>query len=85
MSYSEAFETAAYCVPSAAAALQPFILRRRGCSPEVSYCKGEKWSILTNSFNQDVVIAIDYAGICHSDIHLAKDEWSAFFSAQYPL
>jgi alcohol dehydrogenase (NADP+) len=23
----------------------------------------------------DIVIAIAYAGICHSDIHQARDEW----------
>lgn len=30
----------------------------------------------------DVVIAILYCGICHSDIHSARNEWG---SAQYPL
>lgn len=30
----------------------------------------------------DVVIAIDYCGICHSDIHSARNEWGG---AQYPL
>ena len=30
----------------------------------------------------DVVIAIDYCGICHSDIHQVRDEWS---NAIYPM
>ncbi|HEY1134764.1 MAG TPA: NAD(P)-dependent alcohol dehydrogenase [Nocardioides sp.] len=30
----------------------------------------------------DVVIAIQYAGICHSDIHTAREEWGA---ATFPL
>src|SRR6202000_1033562 len=25
----------------------------------------------------DVVVAIDYCGICHSDIHQVRDEWGA--------
>lgn len=30
----------------------------------------------------DVVLAIDYCGVCHSDIHQARDEWSG---ANFPL
>ncbi|MCC6954068.1 MAG: NAD(P)-dependent alcohol dehydrogenase [Deltaproteobacteria bacterium] len=30
----------------------------------------------------DVVIAIDYCGVCHSDIHQARDEWGG---AIYPM
>ncbi len=30
----------------------------------------------------DVLIAVKFAGICHSDIHTARDEWGA---ANYPL
>ena len=30
----------------------------------------------------DVLIAVKYAGICHSDIHTARDEWG---EAMYPL
>ncbi len=33
----------------------------------------------------DVLIDIEYAGICHSDIHLARDEWAGFFPAMYPM
>src|SRR5215210_2423015 len=33
----------------------------------------------------DVLIDIHYCGICHSDIHLAKNEWEAFFPAMYPM
>lgn len=31
---------------------------------------------------KDVLIEIKYAGICHSDIHHARNEWGR---AQYPL
>lgn len=33
----------------------------------------------------DVLIDIEYCGICHSDIHLARNEWEAFFPAMYPM
>lgn len=33
----------------------------------------------------DVLIDIEYCGICHSDIHLAKNEWAGFFPAMYPM
>jgi uncharacterized zinc-type alcohol dehydrogenase-like protein len=32
----------------------------------------------------DVVVAIDYAGICHSDIHQVRDEWKEM-SPIYPM
>lgn len=32
--------------------------------------------------SQDVVIDIEYCGICHSDIHFARDEWGM---SSYPL
>jgi uncharacterized zinc-type alcohol dehydrogenase-like protein len=31
---------------------------------------------------KDVVVAIDYCGICHSDIHQARDEWGGSI---YPM
>jgi uncharacterized zinc-type alcohol dehydrogenase-like protein len=31
---------------------------------------------------EDVVVAIDYSGICHSDIHQVRDEWG---NAIYPM
>lgn len=33
--------------------------------------------------DHDVVIEIKFSGICHSDIHMIKDEWK--FGSQYPL
>ncbi len=33
----------------------------------------------------DILIAIEYCGICHSDIHMAKNEWEAFMPTTYPL
>ncbi|MGB7067914.1 MAG: NAD(P)-dependent alcohol dehydrogenase [Pyrinomonadaceae bacterium] len=33
----------------------------------------------------DILIDIDYCGICHSDIHTAKNEWEAMMPAVYPL
>ncbi|MCA1590790.1 MAG: NAD(P)-dependent alcohol dehydrogenase [Acidobacteria bacterium] len=33
----------------------------------------------------DILIDLHYCGICHSDIHLARDEWNAFFPAMYPM
>ncbi len=33
----------------------------------------------------DIVIDIQYAGICHSDIHLAKNEWADTMPAIYPM
>jgi len=33
----------------------------------------------------DIVIEIDYCGICHSDIHQAKNEWPDVMPAAYPM
>src|SRR5438034_7358800 len=33
----------------------------------------------------DIVIDVDYCGICHSDIHQAKNEWPDFMPAMYPM
>lgn len=33
----------------------------------------------------DVLIDIEYCGICHSDIHQAKNEWEATMPTRYPL
>ncbi|MBA3769335.1 MAG: NAD(P)-dependent alcohol dehydrogenase [Blastocatellia bacterium] len=33
----------------------------------------------------DILIDIEYAGICHSDIHAAKNEWEAMMPTNYPL
>ncbi|CAN5172825.1 NAD(P)-dependent alcohol dehydrogenase [soil metagenome] len=33
----------------------------------------------------DILISIEYAGICHSDIHAAKNEWEAMLPTTYPL
>lgn len=34
----------------------------------------------------DVVIDIKYAGICHTDIHRAREDWKAFFGpTNFPL
>ena len=33
----------------------------------------------------DVLIDIEYCGICHSDIHQAKNEWSDTMPAVYPM
>lgn len=32
--------------------------------------------------DDDILIDVAYAGICHSDIHTARDEWGA---AHYPI
>ncbi|MBP9663752.1 MAG: NAD(P)-dependent alcohol dehydrogenase [Pyrinomonadaceae bacterium] len=34
---------------------------------------------------QDVLIDIAYCGICHSDIHMAKNEWPGLMPATYPM
>jgi uncharacterized zinc-type alcohol dehydrogenase-like protein len=34
---------------------------------------------------KDILIEIEYAGICHSDIHAAKNEWEAMMPTTYPL
>lgn len=34
---------------------------------------------------KDILIDILYAGICHSDIHQAKNEWPDFMPAMYPM
>ena len=34
---------------------------------------------------KDILIDIDYAGICHTDIHQAKNEWSNVMPATYPM
>lgn len=33
----------------------------------------------------DILIDIEYCGICHSDIHAAKNEWEAMMPSTYPL
>ncbi len=33
----------------------------------------------------DVLIDIQYCGICHSDIHQAKNEWAGMMPAAYPM
>lgn len=33
----------------------------------------------------DILIDIQYCGICHSDIHQARNEWPAFAPAMYPM
>lgn len=33
----------------------------------------------------DILIEIEYAGICHSDIHMARNEWEPMMPATYPL
>lgn len=33
----------------------------------------------------DILIDIQYCGICHSDIHQAKDEWHDMMPAMYPM
>ena len=34
---------------------------------------------------KDILIDIEYAGICHSDIHQAKNEWKDTMPTSYPL
>jgi uncharacterized zinc-type alcohol dehydrogenase-like protein len=34
---------------------------------------------------RDVQIEILYCGICHSDLHSVRDEWSEFMPTQYPI
>jgi uncharacterized zinc-type alcohol dehydrogenase-like protein len=33
----------------------------------------------------DILLDIQYCGICHSDIHQAKNEWAGMMSATYPM
>lgn len=33
----------------------------------------------------DILIDIEYCGICHTDIHQAKNEWAAMMPAVYPM
>ena len=33
----------------------------------------------------DIVMDIQYCGICHSDIHQAKNEWPDVMPAMYPM
>ena len=35
--------------------------------------------------SNDILIEIQYAGICHSDIHAAKNEWEAMMPTTYPV
>src|SRR4051794_25099947 len=34
--------------------------------------------------DNDVQIEILYCGVCHSDLHQARNEWSDFMPTQYP-
>ena len=34
---------------------------------------------------QDVQIEILFCGVCHSDVHSVRDEWSDFMAATYPI
>jgi uncharacterized zinc-type alcohol dehydrogenase-like protein len=38
-----------------------------------------------NPTDQDVQIEILFCGICHSDLHSVRDEWSDFMSTTYPI
>jgi uncharacterized zinc-type alcohol dehydrogenase-like protein len=33
----------------------------------------------------DVVIEILYSGVCHSDLHTVRDDWSSWFPTTYPV
>ena len=33
----------------------------------------------------DIAIDIKYCGICHSDVHSARNEWTSFVEATYPM
>ena len=35
--------------------------------------------------DQDVQIEILFCGVCHSDVHSVRDEWSDFMSTTYPI
>jgi alcohol dehydrogenase (NADP+) len=35
--------------------------------------------------DRDVQIEILYCGICHSDLHAVRNEWSEFMAAKYPI
>ncbi|MEO8574771.1 MAG: NAD(P)-dependent alcohol dehydrogenase [Pyrinomonadaceae bacterium] len=34
---------------------------------------------------KDILIDVEYCGICHSDIHQAKAEWEPMFPSMYPM
>jgi len=34
---------------------------------------------------RDVQIEILFSGICHSDLHLVRNEWSEFMATNYPI
>jgi len=38
-----------------------------------------------NPTENDVQIEILFCGICHSDLHSVRDEWSDFMSTTYPI
>ena len=35
--------------------------------------------------SKDIAIDIQYCGICHSDVHSARNEWTSFSQAVYPM
>ena len=35
--------------------------------------------------DRDLQIEILYCGICHSDLHAVRNEWSAFLATTYPI
>src|SRR5271170_7559401 len=38
-----------------------------------------------NPSEQDVQIEILFCGICHSDLHSVRNEWSEFMATTYPI
>jgi len=68
------------------AAEQEAGIQTRGFAVQNDQAKFEPFAFSRRAVGaQDVLVDIEYCGICHSDIHLARNEWAGFFPAMYPM
>src|SRR6476620_8275112 len=62
------------------------MIQTRGYATDGPEAKFHPWDFERRDVGpHDILIDIEYAGICHSDIHAAKNEWEAMMPTTYPL
>lgn len=62
------------------------MIKTKGYATHDSNAKFAEWEFERRDVGpQDILIDIEYAGICHSDIHTARGEWDAMMPTMYPL
>jgi len=62
------------------------MIQTKGYATDSPEAKFHPWAFERRDVGpHDILIDIEYAGICHSDIHAAKNEWEAMMPTTYPL